>query len=73
MVEKECRGLVPLKDVIQYQLVDEESLELASYFDNVTRSKGVYIDVGSSYDWSISHVDGFKRICSSFDDCPVSF
>lgn len=73
MVEKECWGLVPPKDVIQYHLVDEESLELASYFDNVTRYKGVYIDVGLSYDWSVSYVDGFKRICSSFDDCPISF
>lgn len=44
-----------------------------SYFNSVSHLERAYTDVGLAYDWSVSHVETYKRICNFFNRSSIPF
>lgn len=53
--------------------MDPELAEITSFFDSAEKFEEDQIEVSPSSNWSVSHVDAKKKICSYFNICFVSF
>lgn len=53
--------------------MDHELLGTIFFFGNSYCMENVRVDLSLSSDWSVSHIDFGRRICSSFDGCSIPF
>lgn len=56
-----------------YHWVEAELVDIISFFSIASSFEGAFMNVGLSFDWLVSHVDSYKRMCNFFDGLLISF